>query len=119
VPPVMSAALVSLLVVGAGWGTRLCSGSKTVVVPAEGECCFISGGQSSVLAVVPVTGAGISGTGIGVSGTEGMIPEAGKEAVPLGAECRHLPEGVLDLLLKCSAIGGGAMLVTASGGATS
>jgi hypothetical protein len=34
--PVMSAALVSLLVVSAGWCTLLRCGSKTAVVPTEG-----------------------------------------------------------------------------------
>jgi hypothetical protein len=92
VPLVMSAALVFLLVVGEGWCTLLRCGSETAVVPAVGGCCVVSGGGSAVLVAVPGgragiagAGAGISGTGVGVSVAEGRVPEAGAEAVPLGA----------------------------------
>jgi hypothetical protein len=89
----MSAALVSLVVVGAGRCILLCSGSETVVVPAEDGCCVVSGGRCAVLLAIPGdragisgAGAGASGTGVGVSVAEGRVPEAGAEAVPLGAE---------------------------------
>jgi hypothetical protein len=42
---------------------------------------------------------------VGVSGPERRVPEGGEEAVLLGAECRHLPREVLDLLLKCGVRG--------------
>jgi hypothetical protein len=106
VPLIMSAVLVSLLVVGTEWCTLLFSGSETAVVPLEGGCCVISGGGSAVLAAVPGAKEGISGAGVGVSGVEGRVPKAGTEVIPLGAECRHLPGEVLYLLLRCSAVGG-------------
>jgi hypothetical protein len=58
-----------------------------------------------VLAAVPGAKAGISGTGMRVSGAEERVPEAGAEAVLLGAECHHLTGEVLDLLLKCGVVG--------------
>jgi hypothetical protein len=107
VPPVMSAVLVSLLVVGARWCTLLRCSSETAVVPAEGGCCVVSGGGSTVLAAVPgcragisSAGAGVSGTGVGVSVAEGRVPDGGAEAVPLGAEKRHLSGEVLNLLFE-------------------
>jgi hypothetical protein len=54
------------------------------MVPAEGGCSVISGGESTARAAVP---------------------EPGARAGPLGAECCHLAEEVLDKLLKCGAIG--------------
>jgi hypothetical protein len=93
VPPVIPVALVSLLVVGAGWCALLRCGSETAAVPAEDGCCVVSGGGSAVLAVVPGCRAGISSTDAGVSGTEvgvfvaeGRVHDTGAEAVPLGAE---------------------------------
>jgi hypothetical protein len=86
VPSVMSVALVSLLVVGAGWCTLLCSGSETAVVSAEGGCYVISGGGSAVLVAVPVARVGISSAGAGILGTGVGVPGAGTEAVLFSAE---------------------------------
>jgi hypothetical protein len=61
VPPLMSAALVSLLVVGAGWSKLLHSGSEAATVPAEGGCSIISGGGSATRMAVPGAGTGIPG----------------------------------------------------------
>jgi hypothetical protein len=95
VPLVMSASLISLVVIGAGGCTLLCCGSETVVVPTEGGCCVVSRGGSAVLAEGPgdrmgISGAGVgvSGPGVGVYGAEGMVPEGGAEGVPLSAEWR-------------------------------
>jgi hypothetical protein len=73
-------------VVGAGRCTLLRSGSETSVVPAEGGCCVVLGGGSAVLTAVSGGRAGISGTGVEVSGAEGRVREAGSEVVLFGAE---------------------------------
>jgi hypothetical protein len=85
---VMSAALVSMLVVGAGWCTLLCSGTELAVVPAEGGGCVASVWGSAGLGPGwgSGAGAGISGTGVGVSVAEGRVLEAGTEVGPLGTE---------------------------------
>jgi hypothetical protein len=49
VPPVMSAALVSLLEVVAGQRVLLRSVPEAVVVPAEGGFSVVSGGGSAAL----------------------------------------------------------------------
>jgi hypothetical protein len=58
VPPVMSAASVFLLSVGAGRSTPMRSGSEAVMVPAEGWCSDISGGESAGRTAVPEAGLG-------------------------------------------------------------
>jgi hypothetical protein len=45
VPPVVSAASVSLLVVGAGWRNLLRSCPEAAMVPAEGGCSVAPGGD--------------------------------------------------------------------------
>jgi hypothetical protein len=118
VPPVMSAASVSLLVVGAGWSTLLRSCPETAMVPAEGGCGVASGGGSAVWSAIPGAGARIRGAGTRVLGAEGRVPEAGSEAVLLGAECHHLAGVVLELVQKCGVDGGGPTLPSAGWGAT-
>jgi hypothetical protein len=104
VPPVMSAASVSLLVVGTGWSTLLRSCPEASMVPAEGGCDVASGGRSAVCSAIP--GAGISGARTRVPGAERRVPEAGAEVVLLGAECRRLAREVVDLLQKCGVFRG-------------
>jgi hypothetical protein len=99
----MSAESVSLLVLGAGWNTLLYSCPEAAMIAAECGCGVASGGESAVWTAIP--GAGIFGGGTRVPGVEGRVPEAGAEAVLLGAECRHLAGEVLDLLQKCG-VGG-------------
>jgi hypothetical protein len=53
VPPLMLAALVSLLAIAAGWSTLLPSGSEAALVPAECGCSVISGGGSDSRTAVP------------------------------------------------------------------
>jgi hypothetical protein len=76
VPPLISAALVSLLVVGAGLSIFLRQGSETEVVPAEAGYSFISGGGSAALAAVPGHGAVIPGVGARVPGAGTRVPGA-------------------------------------------
>jgi hypothetical protein len=64
----MSAASVSLLVVGAGWSTILRSCPETAMVPAGGGCGVASGGGSAVWSAIPGAGARISGAGTRVLG---------------------------------------------------
>jgi hypothetical protein len=97
VPPVMSAASISLLVVGAGRSTLMRPGSEAAMVPTEG-CGVSSRGGSAVRSVIPGAGPWISGAGT-------RVPEAGAVAVVLGAECRHLAREVLDLLQNCGVVG--------------
>jgi hypothetical protein len=106
VPPVMSAASVSLLVVGVGRSTLLRCDSEAAMVPAEGGCGVASGKGSAVRSAIPGAGARIYDAGARVPGGEGSVPEAGAEAVLLGAECHHLSGEVLDLLQKCGIVGG-------------
>jgi hypothetical protein len=47
VPPLMSAALFSLLALVAGRSTLLCSGSKAAMILAEDGCSVFSGGGSA------------------------------------------------------------------------
>jgi hypothetical protein len=105
-PPVMSAALVSLLAVGAGRSTPLRSGSESATVPAE-DGCVISGGGSSTRTAVLEAWAGVPGTGELVSGAEARVPEAGPKAFLLSAECSYLA-GELHPLQKCSVVWGWA-----------
>jgi hypothetical protein len=90
VPPLVSAALVTLLAVGAGLSTLLRLGSVVAMVPVEGGSSIISGRESASRAAVPGTGA--------------RIPGAAVRAVPLGTECCHLAGEVLDPLQKCGAV---------------
>jgi hypothetical protein len=106
VPPVMSVASVSLLVVGAGWSTLLRSCPEAAMVPAEGGCCVALGRECAVCSAIPVAAAGNSSAGPRVPGAEGRVPEAGAKAVLLGAECRRLAGEVLDFLQKCGVVGG-------------
>jgi hypothetical protein len=91
VPPLMSAALISLLVVGAGLSALLHPGFVTVMVPAGGGWNVILGGASAAWAAVPGAVVRVSGTGVRVG--------------PLCTECCHLAGEVLDTLQKCGAVG--------------
>jgi hypothetical protein len=93
-------------VVGAGRSIFLRSGSEAATVPAESGCGVAPGGGPAVRSAIPGARAGIYGAGTRVPGAEGRVPEAGAEAVLLGAEYRHLAGEVLDLLQKCSVVGG-------------
>jgi hypothetical protein len=95
-----------LLAVGAGQGKLLRSGSKAAMEPAKSGCRIASGEGSTLREEVPGSRTGISGAGVRVSGAEGRVPEAGTEAVLLGAECRHLAGEVLYLLQQCGVVGG-------------
>jgi hypothetical protein len=103
--PLVSAASVSLLMVGAGWRTLLRSCSEAVMVPAEGGCGVASGGGSAVWSAIPGAGVRMPCAGTRVPGAEGRVLWAGPETVLPGAECRHLAGEVVDLLQKCG-VGG-------------
>jgi hypothetical protein len=75
VPPVMSAALVSLLVVVAGRCALLRSVPEAAVVPTQGGFSVVSGGGSTALAAVPRARTGISGVIVEVSLVGGKVPE--------------------------------------------
>jgi hypothetical protein len=76
------------------------------MVPAEVGCGVALLGGSALRSVIPGAGAGISGAGTRVPGAEGRVPVAGKKAVLLSAECRHLAVEVLGLLQKCGVVEG-------------
>jgi hypothetical protein len=96
VPPVVSAASVSLLLVGAGRRALPCSVSEAAMVPTEGGLSAASGRGSAVRSGVPEAGAGVS-----CAGAEWRVSEAGAEAVPLVAECCHPAGEFLDPLHEC------------------
>jgi hypothetical protein len=73
VPPVVSAASVSLLVVGAGWRTLLRFCPEAAMVPAEGGCGVASGGGSAVWSAIPGARVRIPGAGTRIPGAEGRI----------------------------------------------
>jgi hypothetical protein len=77
---VMSAASVSLLVVGAGRSAILRSRFEATIIPAHGGRCCLR--RSAVRAAVPGTEAGIS-VGVGVPGVDSRVPEAGAEQLCL------------------------------------
>jgi hypothetical protein len=106
VPPLMSAALASLLAVGAGRSILLRSGSEAVMVTAEGACSIISEGGSATRTAVSGAGAGIPGAGAKVPGAQVRVLEGGAKAVLLGGECCHLAGEVLDPLQKCGVVRG-------------
>jgi hypothetical protein len=81
VPLVLSIASISLLVVGAGRGTLLLSGSEAAMVRAEGGCRVASGGVSAV-------------------------PGAGQGSLVLQQGSPHLAGEVLYFLQKCGVVGG-------------
>jgi hypothetical protein len=118
-PPVMSAASVSLLMVGAGWHTLLRSGPEAAMVPAEGGCGVGSGGGSAVWSAIPGAGAGISGAGTRIPGAEGRIPEAGAEVVQLGLSAATWRERSSISCRSVVLLGGGPTLASAGWGATS
>jgi hypothetical protein len=119
VPPVMSAALVSLLVVVAGRRALLRFVPEVAVVPAEGVFSVVSGGGSAALAAVPRARTGISGVTVEISLVGGKVPETFAVAVFLGAERRHLTGELRYLLLNFSCVGVGATLASVGRGATS
>jgi hypothetical protein len=92
VPPVVSAASVCLLVVGAGRRTLLRSCSEAAMVPTEDGCGVASGGVSAVWSAIPGSGR--------------LVLEPGslkvRGGVLLGAECRHLAGEVVNHLQKCA-----------------
>jgi hypothetical protein len=112
VPLLMSAALVSLLAVGAELSTLLRPGSEAAKAPAETGCSIISGGESAARAAVPEAGAR-------VPGDEARVPENFAKAVFFVVECCNLAGEVLNLLQKCSAAWGGPTLASTDWGATS
>jgi hypothetical protein len=106
-PPLVSAALVSMLGVGAGRSTDFRSGFEVAMIPAEGGCSVISGGRCAARTAVP-------GTGVVIPGADARVPEADAKAGLLGAECCHLAGVVLYPLQKCSVFGDGPILAIAS-----
>ena len=105
-PPVVSAVLVSLLAVGAGWSTVLCPSAEAVVVPAETGCGVALGGGSAAGPAVVEGGVETPGTGASVSQQVVGLPEAVAEEVLSGAECSHLAGEFSDLLPKCADVRG-------------
>ena len=117
----MSAASVSLLVVGAGRSTILRLSAEAAMVPAGTGCgvateggyaarpVAVEGGTGIIgsgTSVSQVGGAGILRTGAAVSRVGVELIEAVMEAVLFGAECSHLAGEVSDLLPKCGVVRG-------------